>query len=469
MPTTVFAALDRRAMAGGLLLILAFVASWAGAFFLLGPYAFERVLFLQLVLVSGAAVFLFLLHRPQWGVALMLFGALLVARRLGTGTETGLNGAVLIVPVMVGVWMVRRFFRREDYSIAFSRSIPPLFVFMGVVVLSMIVGQYPWFSVPAAPIHVQFAQLGIFLFSGLILLIAAQYLQETAWLRRIVWIFFLIGTLHLMVRLVPGMDGQTRGLLPLVIHSGSMFWTWLVALSFGQFVLNRDLNPLARMATGGIALTAVGVTLVQTQDWVSGWFPPLVAMGVILLLRFPRTVLLSGPIIALVTLAVFINLVTDFVTVGDNLYSLETRGAAIQSLLPILSANPILGLGPANYHSYTPLYPILGWYVNYSSHNNYLDLIAQTGLLGLACFFWFAWAIGRTGWNLRGQAGNGFESGYVYGVLGGLVASMAAAALGDWVIPFVYNTGFEGFRTSILFWLFLGGLVALDQRRRHSS
>jgi hypothetical protein len=35
--------------------------------------------------------------------------------------------------------------------------------------------------------------------------------------------------------------------------------------------------------------------------------------------------------------------------------------------------------------------------------------------------------------------------------------------LGDWVIPFFYNIGLDGFRASMLSWLFLGGLVSLEQ------
>ncbi len=41
------------------------------------------------------------------------------------------------------------------------------------------------------------------------------------------------------------------------------------------------------------------------------------------------------------------------------------------------------------------------------------------------------------------------------------MGTMVAAVLGDWVLPFVYNVGFNGFRASVLGWLFLGGLVAL--------
>jgi hypothetical protein len=51
----------------------------------------------------------------------------------------------------------------------------------------------------------------------------------------------------------------------------------------------------------------------------------------------------------------------------------------------------------------------------------------------------------------------------VYGALGGLVATLVAGMLGDWIIPFFYNITLGGFRASILGWLFLGGLVVLEQ------
>jgi hypothetical protein len=33
----------------------------------------------------------------------------------------------------------------------------------------------------------------------------------------------------------------------------------------------------------------------------------------------------------------------------------------------------------------------------------------------------------------------------------------------DWFLPFAYNIGLNGFRSSMFAWLFLGGLVSLEQ------
>ena len=129
----------------------------------------------------------------------------------------------------------------------------------------------------------------------------------------------------------------------------------------------------------------------------------------------------------------------------------------------IIKISPVLGLGFANYYWYTPLFSIRGYAVSFNSHNNYLDITAQTGLLGLACFLWFLWEVGRLGWGLRERVPAGFAQAYVYGALGGLAGMAVAGFLGDWVLPFFYNVGLNGFRSSMIGWLFLGGLVSLEQ------
>jgi hypothetical protein len=120
-------------------------------------------------------------------------------------------------------------------------------------------------------------------------------------------------------------------------------------------------------------------------------------------------------------------------------------------------------LGFANYYWYTPLFPIRGYAVSFNSHNNYVDIVAQTGLLGLVFFLWFLWEVGRLGWRLRNGVPAGFAQAYVYGSLGGLAGMVVVGMLGDWVLPFFYNVGLNGFRSSMLGWLFLGGLVSLEQ------
>jgi O-antigen ligase len=155
--------------------------------------------------------------------------------------------------------------------------------------------------------------------------------------------------------------------------------------------------------------------------------------------------------------------------IASDAYSYETRIDAWMVLLNIVRANPILGVGPANYYYYTPLFGIRGYAVQFNSHNQYFDIVLQVGLLGLICVLWFFVEVGRAGWQLRNRVEDGFARAYVYGALGGLIATVASGLLGDWYLPFVYNVGLVGLRSSILGWLFLGGLIAMERMAARES
>jgi O-antigen ligase len=155
-------------------------------------------------------------------------------------------------------------------------------------------------------------------------------------------------------------------------------------------------------------------------------------------------------------------LISSFL-LSDEEYSLSTRTEAWRVLWQLVERSPILGTGPANYYYYTENFPLLGWYVRFISHNNYQDLMIQTGLAGLLAFAWFAFELLLMMLRLYPQVPEGFGRAYVVGALGGLAGSLIAGMLGDWIIPFYYNAGILGFRSSLLFWVFLGGILALKR------
>ncbi|MBE2235691.1 MAG: O-antigen ligase family protein [Anaerolinea sp.] len=145
-----------------------------------------------------------------------------------------------------------------------------------------------------------------------------------------------------------------------------------------------------------------------------------------------------------------------------------SRLVLIGRVIDVALRNPITGLGPAAYRPYAATQPLvlpgnrlwIGAVV--SSHNNYVDLFAHVGLVGLALFGWFVVEIGRLGHRLRQRYASGFAAAYVNGMLAAGVGALVIMALADWILPFVYNIGFQGFQASVLVWLFLGGLVALE-------
>jgi hypothetical protein len=201
--------------------------------------------------------------------------------------------------------------------------------------------------------------------------------------------------------------------------------------------------------------------LVQVRSWASGWIPPITAMGVILLFRVPRLSIGLG-LVGLPAALFVVNYLSSAL-LEEEAYSLMTRREAWVALWQVIERNPLLGTGMANYYYFTENLPILGWYVRFISHNNYQDLLVQTGFLGLLGFLWFAFEVFWLGLRLHRQLPAGFAKAYVVGAIGGLAGSLVAGMLGDWIIPFYYNAGILGFRSSLLFWVFLGGLLTLQR------
>jgi O-antigen ligase len=194
--------------------------------------------------------------------------------------------------------------------------------------------------------------------------------------------------------------------------------------------------------------------------WISGWLPSMIVVVTVILLGRPDWGLFAVAISSVVLLF-NTDIITRITNEGDNTYSTITRLEAWRIMAEIIKANPVFGLGMANYYFYTPLFPILGYRISFNSHNNYIDIIAQTGLVGLFCFLWFFAELGLLGLYMRTRVPEGFPRAYVIGALGGLAGTIILGLLGDWVIPFIYNIGLEGFRASMFIFLFLGGLVAV--------
>jgi O-antigen ligase len=282
-----------------------------------------------------------------------------------------------------------------------------------------------------------------------------------------VWVFLAISAIYIIGTLVPPMRPYVfRGFQRAVLDS--LFWTWFSALAFSQALLNKRLHMFWRGSLGALALATLYITFVIKQTWTSGWFPAAVAIMVILLLARPKLSIVAA-FVAGILLLIRAQAASSFLMAGDNEYSLLTRLEAWGIMFEIIKLNPLFGVGPANYYFYTPFFSILGYFVKFNSHNNYIDILAQTGLVGLGLFAWFTVELGRVSWWLRSRLPEGFLKAYLYGAIGGLAGTLVAGMFGDWVLPFVYNIGMEGFRSSGLAWLFLGAIVMLEQKVRNNE
>jgi O-antigen ligase len=403
----------------------------------------------------AAGVILAFIRWPPLGLFALVVTALVVPSPTLPG---GLNLAALLLGLLIGLWLLRAILEQRGTRLAPSRTVKPLLLLVLVAVLAFGIGQLPWFtSVPMAPLDAQLGGLAIFVLSVGVFLLVVHQVRDQRWLELLTWLFLALGALFITGWFVPSLGGITSRLFQLGATSNSMFWVWLLALAFSQAWLNKRLHWGWRLALVALVVATLYVALVPIVDWKSGWMPSLVAIAAIIGLRSWR----AGLALALLGLVGAKDIFSQ--VIASDEYSYSTRIDAWKVLLEMIKVNPITGFGPANYYWYAKLFPIRGYTIRFNSHNQYVDIVAQTGLLGLACVLWFAWEIGRLGWRLRTRVSPGFAEAYVYGALGGLAGTLAAGIFADWFLPFVYNIGLDGFRGSMLPWLFLGGLVSLEQ------
>lgn len=434
--------------------------------FMLPVGAYLGAVALLFLVAAGVLAVTAQLRRPTLGLSVLVVMAVALPIEFPGPSSVIMSMPLLLATAICGVWLARSCAVRRSISPGPYRLVYAVFAFLGTALVAFVAGQFPWFPTGNAPLPAQVVELALFLVSGCLLLAVGQQLTDVSQLKWLTWVFVGAGTITATLQTVPSLGFIAR-LTTRPGSVGSLFWTWIVAVTVSQAFFNRSLGLAARLGLLGITALVMGHSLLQVSSWASGWAPPLVAIGAIVLLRFPRLTLASAMVA--IPLGLF---AIDYLPSGllaDEQYSLLTRQEAWRVLWNLVERSPIVGTGMANYYYYTENFPILGWYVRFISHNNYQDLLVQTGFLGLLVFSWLAVEAIVLAYRLSTTLTPGFSRAYAVGVFGGVAGSLASGMLGDWIVPFYYNAGVLGFRSSLLFWLFLGGLVSLRRLTRHGA
>lgn len=434
--------------------------------FLLGQHASLR----WLTLIVGSIGGVVLLARPALGLFALLAAALLLPLEFGTGTDVQLNPVSLLLPVLLGLWLLVMIRRRQMHFVS-SPVNRPLILFLAANLLSLLVGRATWD--PMVPVKgnfllVQLAQWAIFAFSAGAFWLAANLLPSEAALRRLTRALLLVGGLVAIAVAVLGIDAVV-GRFATIAAIRAPFWILLTGLAGGQLLFDRQASPPWRAFLIALLLAVIFYAFRLQQEAVSNWVGVAAVASALVWLRWPR---LRWPIAVVVTVLIVLGILFPSIyefAGGDVEWqgSGGSRLALIERVVDVTMRNPITGLGPAAYRPYANATPLLygrALWTNplINSHNNYVDIFAHTGLVGLALFLWFMAEIAWLAWRLRRRFQHGFVAGYVNGMLTAWAGIMVVMLFLDWFLPFVYNVQFAGFQASVLVWLFLGGLVAIE-------
>lgn len=455
------------------------LAPWliAAAVLVLAALVGQRASSLWLGLLAAGIGGALLLAQPVLGLPALVLAALVVPIEIGTGTDVKLNPASLLLPALLALWLLDMV-RRRQVRIVPSPANKPLAFFLVASLISLLIGRATWD--PMVPVGdnfllVQLAQWAIFSFSAGAFWLTANLVKDERRLWRLTAVFLVTGGGLAVLRVLPGVGALVEPIATVALVR-SPFWALLTALAGGQLLFNPRLTRAWRIFLGAVAAASIVFTFVIQNQVISHWVGVGAAWGLLIWLRWPR---LRMPLVALIVTLAILGLLFPSIyqfAGGDQEWngSGESRLVLITRVVEVTMRNPISGLGPAAYRLYANMRPIFhrgAYWVQplVNSHNNYVDLFAHGGLVGLALFTWFVVAFARLGIHLHHRHRIGFAAGYVNGMLAVGLASLALMMFADWILPFVYNIGFPGFQASVLVWLFLGGLITIDHLGREGS
>jgi O-antigen ligase len=398
-------------------------------------------------------------------LAIALAAGLLNFFTLPTGTQSRIVISLLIALALVGLWLLEMLVTTKRIALEPSPINKPLLAFVVISVVAYLWSTLlrdPLVFVPSFFPLVQGAALMVNILLPLMALLVFNKIKEVVWLRWLAWIMIGLGVFKLV---------SVQFSLPtsVMIDNGSrgIFPAWVGALAYALALFDEKLRLWKRL----LLLVLVGALIysyfIQYVEWFSGWVPLAVACVLITWMR-------SKKLFVLVSLIALAYLALNFNFYRHTLYDSQVEEGDLGRLdlwqmnLEHVVRHPLFGMGPAGYAVYNMTYHPED---ARSTHNNYFDVLAQTGIVGLGAFIWMFIAFIRVGIrSFRALAGRrDFEAAFASATLAGCIGALVSMLLGDWVLPFAYNQTITGFDNAAYTWIFLGAMVSLDYIVRRTA
>jgi O-antigen ligase len=410
---------------------------------------------LTMLFVAAPAGILGLVLAVRWFEMVVLtlpIAALAVPFDIPTGTETRLPAALLIALGLWSIWIVSMLIRRRFVFVPSHLNRPAL-VFSAICCISLVWGiawRDPMLIDAPKFIFVQVASLLTILISIGAALLIGNFVRTEGQLKFIVAVFLICGALMAITELLH--------IRQPFLNDRGLWGMWTVIPAYALLIAYPTLRWRWRLPLIALIVLTLYQTAIVNADWVSGWAPTIVALFIATFLRSKKAfvVLIVVAVVVGYSAQAFFTQVKDD-NVNDG--SLE-RLTLWEQNWRVVRAHWLFGTGPAGYALY---------YMTYyrddarSTHNNYLDILAQFGFSGMLAWLWLAVAGLVEGWLCVRRAPPGFIRALAIAATAGWAGAQASMFLGDWVLPFAYNQGVGGYKYTVYSWLFLGTLICIRQ------
>lgn len=414
---------------------------------------------LLIAMMGGLTVSIFMYRNMQITALSIFILSTLVNAGINTGTGTNLTFTFLALILWSVVWLFKRLIVDRNFKIHAATSNWPILLFAIVVIIS-----YIWSGafveerasyLFAQKSLVRLMTAVVLIISPLTLVLFANAFQTKNAFKIFTWWFIGVGFVMGVLRLV-------LGTVPVPLNSKGQFPTWFVALCLGQLLFNTKLSWYYK----AVLLVGIGIwariTLGLGFDWLSGWLPVVIVAGLILVF-YSRKLAVLMVLCVIVWGAFNVSFLNQ--TFGEEQsVSGNTRSVAWARALGVVDKHFLFGAGPAGYEYYFHAYGYYDSAVGTAdlSHNNYIDIVAQTGVVGFG--LWIALWVGQ-GWMVwklfRKRIDDPFLNALKYSLVACYPAILMSMMLGDWVTPFPYTQTLAGIDYTIWAWMLSGLAIAL--------
>lgn len=404
-------------------------------------------------ILPGILALIFCIRYLEKSPLIILLVAGFIPFGVSTGTESKVMLSMVMTGLFLGIWLVRKFVVEKKIYIEPSPVNMPLLGFVIVAIIAQIWSDIfldPFIHVSRNVFFVKSASTAVMVLLPLSLLLVSNLIHEEKTLRWMVGIILVIGGLNLVIRFLN---------INLPVNAGGITPMWVVALSVSLALFDRGLSRAMRIGLLVLAGASIVWGFVLHIDWLAGWLPGFIALGVISLTRSWKLSLA----LLVILLAVFLLNSTYFQKdiSSETLTSGNTRMAAWQINWNITSQHILFGTGPGGYAAYYMTYfP----YEAMATHSNYIDILAETGIVGTSLYLWLFGSLFVVGLRLvRKLRGRGdFIEALAISGFAGTIGCIVIMGFGDWLIPFAYTQTIAGFNYEVYSWLFMGTLLVID-------
>jgi O-antigen ligase len=411
-------------------------------------------------LIASIAPFLLvgieiLIRRFHWFPLVILLSALFVPFSLPTGSGSNLVASLLVTVVLTALWIIRVIAVDKAMKPVKHPINMPIYGFIIVTIISLVWSNIfrdifvnVWESFP----FVQTASMLVMVMLPIALLITLNCIKDLKNVQILVYVMIAAGYLGLVKFYV--MDA-------LPVNIGGMFNMWVMCLAYALVLFDKNLQPVVRV--GLLALVAVYIfyAFFQHIDWLAGWLPGVVALAFVTVMRSKKLAALFT-VIAIIVFAAMYNSYFKEVIAEEMEISGVTRVDAWLANWNITKEHLLFGTGPAGYAAY---------YMTYfpeeamATHSNYIDILSQTGILGMLFLLSIFGVLLVRGYKLSVQIkGSGdFTEAVINASFAGTIACLVIMAFGDWLFPFAYTQTIEGYSYAVYNWIFMGLIPFFDR------